>query len=135
MKEFKLVIPSEPIAKGRPRVTKWGTHTPERTKNYETFVSELWFATHGQTLLEEELEMELKLYFSIPKSISKKKKAEMESGILRPQKKPDLDNCLKSIADALNQIAYKDDKQITRVVVEKYYSEAPRAEVKVRIRA
>ena len=30
---IKLTIPGEPVAKGRPRVTRYGTYTPEKTKN------------------------------------------------------------------------------------------------------
>ena len=36
--------------------------------------------------------------------------------------KPDFDNLAKAIADALNGIAWKDDAQIARCVVEKYYA-------------
>ncbi|WP_129596074.1 RusA family crossover junction endodeoxyribonuclease [Anaerophilus nitritogenes] len=125
-------IPGEPIAKGRPRVTKYGTHTPEKTKNYETLVKEMFAITYGQPLLENPLEINLKLYFSIPKSASKIKKNLMENGNIRPIKRPDLDNCMKSITDALNGIAYKDDSQIIKATVEKYYSEVPRAEVVIK---
>lgn len=40
-------IPGEPVAKGRPRVTKFGVHTPEKTKNYETLVKEMFHITYG----------------------------------------------------------------------------------------
>ncbi|WP_139353333.1 RusA family crossover junction endodeoxyribonuclease, partial [Clostridioides difficile] len=48
---------------------------------------------------------------------------------LRPNKKPDIDNVVKIIADSLNEIAYKDDTQIVEVVASKYYSDKPRVEV------
>lgn len=41
----------------------------------------------------------------------------------------DLDNIIKSVADSLNGIAYKDDSQIVEVVSKKYYSDKPRVEV------
>ena len=129
---IKLVIPGEPVAKGRPRVTKWGTYTPEKTKNYETLVKELFYIKHGQTLLEGPLKMKVQAYFTIPKSTSKKKKELMKTGELRPTKKPDLDNILKIIGDALNEIAYQDDKQIISASIEKYYSEEPRVEIEIR---
>lgn len=122
-------IPGEPVAKGRPRVTRWGTHTPEKTVNYETLVKEMYAITYGQTMLEGELDIEIKLYFQIPKSTSKKKQELMEQGKIRPTKRPDLDNCMKTITDALNGIAYKDDSQIVDAAVRKYYSRTPRAEV------
>ena len=51
---------------------------------------------------------------------------------MRPTKKPDLDNCLKAITDALNGFAYKDDSQIVSIAVSKFYSDDPRAYVKNR---
>lgn len=122
-------IPGEPVAKARPRVTKWGTHTPEKTVNYETLVKEMYAITYGQTMLEGELGIDIKLFFQIPKSTSKKKQELMEQGKIRPVKRPDLDNCMKIITDALNGIAYKDDSQIVQATASKYYSSTPRAEV------
>jgi Holliday junction resolvase RusA-like endonuclease len=129
---IKLVIPGEPVAKGRPRVTKWGTYTPEKTKNYETLVKELFFIEHGQPLLEGQLAINIKAYFSIPKSTSKKNKNLMIAGKIRPTKKPDADNILKIIGDALNDIAYKDDKQIVSANIEKYYSDEPRVQIEIK---
>jgi Holliday junction resolvase RusA-like endonuclease len=129
---IRITIPGEPVAKARPRVTKWGTYTPDKTKNYETLVKELFFIEHGQILLDGPLDVEIKAFFKIPKSTSKKKRYEMVQGILRPIKKPDVDNVIKSITDALNDLAYLDDKQIVKVTTEKLYSEEPRVEVEIR---
>ena len=128
---IKLTIPGEPVAKGRPRVTRYGTYTPEKTKNYETLVKELYFVEHGQTLLEGELKIEIKAYLRIPKSASKAKKTKMAKGVIRPTKRPDLDNLMKAVTDAINGVAYEDDSQIVSATVEKYYSEEPRTEIKI----
>lgn len=56
---------------------------------------------------------------------------EMLLGHIRPAKKPDCDNVEKIICDALNGCAYKDDAQIVRCTVIKYYSETPRVEVDI----
>ena len=53
-------------------------------------------------------------------------------GIIRPIKKPDMDNVIKVIADSLNQIAYRDDTQIVDCQCRKFYSEQPRVEIKIR---
>ncbi|MDX5782784.1 RusA family crossover junction endodeoxyribonuclease, partial [Clostridioides difficile] len=63
------------------------------------------------------------------KSNSKKVKEQKRNNVLRPSKKPDIDNVVKIIADSLNEIAYKDDTQIVEVVASKYYSDKPRVEV------
>ncbi|WP_417203733.1 RusA family crossover junction endodeoxyribonuclease [Acetoanaerobium sticklandii] len=128
-KTYKLTIPGEPIAKGRPRVTKWGTHTPEKTKNYEMLVRELYFHKNGQTLLSGELYFQIDTFFKIPKSTSKIKALKMENKELRPTKRPDIDNILKSITDSLNGVAYEDDSQIVEVLARKYYSSSPRVEI------
>lgn len=39
-----------------------------------------------------------------------------------PLKKPDIDNIVKVVADALNGVAYHDDTQIVMVVAKKVYS-------------
>ena len=58
-----------------------------------------------------------------------KKKAAMMAGQIRPTKKPDADNCAKSVLDALNKIAFDDDSQIVELHVNKYYSENPRVTI------
>lgn len=52
-------------------------------------------------------------------------------GLIRPTKKPDIDNITKAILDALNKVAYKDDSAIVRFSIEKYYSDSPRVEVTI----
>lgn len=128
---IKLTIPGEPVAKARPRVTKWGSYTPEKTKNYETLVKELFITQHGQVILEGELAVNIKAYFSIPKSTSKKKSELMQQLKIRPTKKPDLDNIMKAVTDALNGLAYKDDSQIVQASISKYYSGNPRIELEI----
>lgn len=128
MRSFTIL--GQPVAKGRPRVTKWGAYTPEKTVNYENLVKWSYIETYSKAdVLEADLGVEIKFYFQIPKSTSKKNKVLMLGGLIRPSKKPDIDNCIKAITDALNTIAYKDDNQIVEVRAYKYYSDEPRAEV------
>ena len=51
---------------------------------------------------------------------------------ISPTIKPDTDNIAKSILDSLNGIAYKDDKQIIRLTVEKWYAEVPNVTVEIK---
>ena len=53
---------------------------------------------------------------------SKKKTQQMLAGELHVMKKPDIDNIVKVVADALNGVAYKDDTQIVFVAAKKAYS-------------
>lgn len=129
---IKLIIPGEPCAKQRPRTTKQGhTYTPQKTVNYETLVRELYILQNFRQQLEGELVMTVRAYFTIPKSASKKKAADMVGGRIRPTKRPDWDNVGKIISDALNGLAYHDDSQIVTATVEKWYSAEPRVEVEI----
>ena len=67
----------------------------------------------------------------VPKSYPKKKREKCLSGEIAPTKKPDVDNVLKSIFDALCGYAMHDDSQITEVVAEKLYAEEPYVEVTI----
>ena len=76
--------------------------------------------------------VEVRAYYQIPKSVSKKRTKTMLSGETRPLKRPDTDNVLKSILDAMNGFAFYDDSQVTDISASKYYSDAPRVEVTVK---
>lgn len=129
---YMITIPGEPVAKARPRMTKHGhTYTPKRTVDYERMVQTLFHAEHGSPALEGPILLRLDLYFGIPKSRSKGTRERMRQGLERPCKRPDIDNCLKAIADALNGVAYKDDSQIVAAVIQKFWADEPRAEVKI----
>jgi len=138
---ISLTIPGEPCAKGRPRVGKFGTYTPEKTVNYETLVKQLYITQHYGEKLDGELSLIIRAYFKIPKGeipTAKKPKPEtlqrysnLLTGKIRHIKKPDWDNVGKIISDALNGLAYDDDSQIVSATVEKYYSDSPRVEIEL----
>lgn len=127
---IKFTIPGEPKAKQRHRTTKNGfNYTPKETVEYENWVKQCYFIEHRQTMLEGQIRAEIKAYFGIPKSYSKKKRREIVEGKLRPTKRPDTDNIAKAILDSLNGIAYKDDSAIVDLKVNKFFDEKPRVEV------
>jgi len=128
---IKLIIPGEPIAKGRPRVCKFGTFTPVKSVNYETLIKEL-FIISKQEQEQGMLSATIKCYFTIPNSAGKKKILGIESGLIRPTKRPDTDNLAKICLDALNGLAYKDDSWIVDLYVSKYYSRTPRVEITIK---
>lgn len=71
-------------------------------------------------------------YRSTPKSFSKKKTAAAERGDILPVTKPDADNYLKGVKDALKGVIWKDDSQVVDAFVRKRYSSRPRIEVKIK---
>lgn len=133
---MKFIIYGEPKAKGRPRFRSVGkfvkTYNDEETTNYENLVK-LSFVNSGcpAFLNNEPIKCTINLYRGIPKSVSKKKQQQMLNGEIRPTNKPDVDNCIKSIFDGLNTIAFNDDKQIVELHCYKFYDTIPRAEVEL----
>ncbi len=75
--------------------------------------------------------MAMTAYVPIPKSFSKKKRAAAIAETLWPKTKPDMTNVVKLVEDALNQVIYRDDKQIGDGGQRKRYSERPRLEVEI----
>lgn len=116
--------------KGRPRFRKIGnfvsTYTPTETRDYEMSIKESFLvecADSERFFNGEQLAMELQIYQAIPKSVSKKKAQEMLEDKVKPTKKPDIDNILKSVCDSLNKVAYTDDTQIVEMRIQKHYAE------------
>lgn len=79
--------------------------------------------------MEGPLQLEVKVYKPSLKSFSKKKALAAEEGVLRPTTKPDVDNYVKGVKDALNKVIWNDDSQVVDLKVSKWYSEKPRVEV------
>ena len=137
MKSVTFIIPGNPKGKGRPRVVNRGgfskAYTPKDTAMYENLVRVEYELQTKRYRFDDDvaLEMVIDAYYEIPKSTSKKKKALMLIGAIRPKKKPDADNCIKIIADSLNNVAYRDDTQIVDCRCRKYYSDEPRVEVSI----
>jgi len=126
---IRLIIPGQPCAKGRPRLGKFGTYTPTKTVNAETLIKELYIIGNYGKQLEGELMMSVKAFFQIPKTKIKL----FEKGALgRPTSRPDGDNILKLVSDALNGLAYKDDSQIVTATVEKWYSFEPKTVIEIK---
>ena len=68
----------------------------------------------------------------IPASYSKQKRKDALSGVLKPTKKPDLDNVAKCHLDAIQGIIILDDKLVVNLHVTKVYAETPAVEVMVK---
>ena len=131
-RKIAFTVAGEPKGKERPRFCHNGQiYTPKQTTTYEQQIIVGYYKQCGNVKFDENSQLELfvKAYYKIPKSASKKKRIAMLSEEIRPTKKPDVDNILKAVADALNGVCYKDDKNIVKMSIEKFYSDVPRIEV------
>ena len=124
--KYIFEVPGKVTGKGRPRVnTSTGiAYTPTKTKDYETLIEQYFFLKYPRfKKIEARVRVEIEACFAVPKTASIKEKEQMLSGSISPTKKPDIDNIAKIVLDALNQIAFKDDNQITQIVVNKKYAD------------
>lgn len=130
--EFEML--GEIVGKARPRMnTRTGkAYTPTNTKLYEYSLRQ-WFIREYPYFkpIETRVKVTIIAYFDIPKSTSKKKEAEMLLENISPTKKPDIDNIIKIILDAMNKFAFKDDTQVTKLEIEKKYAKSPKIYIKI----
>jgi Holliday junction resolvase RusA-like endonuclease len=128
-------IPGDPVPKGRPRFARRGTfvqtYTDSKTIEYETLVGfKARQAIGASEPLKGHLTVFLYLRYAVPASYSKKRTEACLNGLEYP-KRVDLDNCYKSITDAMNGIVYADDSQIVEAHILKCYSLEPGANVMI----
>lgn len=133
----KFSIPGEAKGKGRPKFFRRGnfvgTYTPDQTTSYENLVKVSYKQAYPENeIIRGPVEMKITVNTAIPKSYSKKKAHFAMNNIIRPTKKPDLDNIAKIIADSLNGIAYEDDKQIVSLTINKFYSDSPLVGIEIK---
>ena len=116
-----------PRGKQRPRFSRISktVYTPTKTAKYEKQIAKAYTESGGKCIPADcYVSVSVSAFFPIPKSYSKKKREDCLERILRPDKKPDMDNILKVVLDALNDVAYEDDKQVVELIGRKYYTES-----------
>ena len=131
------IVYGEPVGKGRPRFARRGTfvstYTPQKTKTYEDEIRMMARAAMGSSEpLDTPMTVAIYIRVGIPASYSKQKRKDALSGIIKPTKKPDLDNVAKCFLDSMNEIVYLDDKLVVNLHVTKVYAETPAVEVMVK---
>ena len=132
--EFK--VPGEPQGKGRARIGKVGNHarmfTPAKTVAYEGLIAlAAQDIMRGRELIEGPVLIELRILHAVPQSKSKKWKALALEGKEPCTKKPDADNVLKAVCDALNGVVFKDDVQVTDGMFKRRWSDTPGVHVRI----
>lgn len=111
-KKVGFRIEGRPTVCKRPRFSRGRVYNdPEHVRSQEYIALQARLAIKDFKL-EGPLEMRVYFYFETPK---KAPKSVWFTG------RPDLSNMIKNIEDALNDIVYKDDSQIVRLISEKQY--------------
>ena len=130
MQSVTFHVPGKPQGKARartfynPAAGKHVSHTPDNTVLYENLIKDQFLNYADGFYMERGTPVTLRFVarFLPPKSVSKKKQKQMLEGEILPLKKPDMDNIVKVVADALNGVAYHDDTQVILVSAKKAYS-------------
>lgn len=128
-------VPGEPRGKGRPRFSRDGhAYTDSETKAYEKKIVAYYRQALGGFRWPETAFVRVKVtaHYPIPKSATKAAVAGMQAGKILPSRKPDIDNVLKVVLDALNGVAYKDDSRVVSVEAEKIYSMTPKLVIEMK---
>ena len=103
MSEKHLIIEMDPVPKGRPRFTRTGhAFTDKKTRDAEKYIRDLALAEWGKTPFSGPVILNIFFTFSKPKSNKKPNHTQ----------RPDLDNCIKLVSDAINGVGFSDDCQI-----------------------
>ena len=138
MNAIHFTIPGPPQGKARPRVVRPQsgislTYTPDKTVAYEELVRIRFKAVARGFRFSDDAQIGIQIMakYPVPASKSKKVKAAMLDGQINPTKKPDCDNIVKIICDALNGFAYKDDQQIILAQISKKYADVPETFVRI----
>ena len=132
--KYEFEVPGHIKGKGRPRVNSYTgmIYTPTTTKDYEYLVEQYFLLKYPKFKpFEGRLSVNIIATFNIPKSTKKCEVEKMLQNQISPTKKPDIDNIVKIILDAMNKFAFKDDTQITKLSVEKKYGEEEKIYIEI----
>lgn len=129
--QIEFTVAGDPVGQGRPRFARQGkfvhTYDPPKSREYKAKVAQSFQQAYMGKPLTKPVKITIRAVFGVPKSYSKARTKACLEGLEWPTKKPDADNIEKGVYDALNGLAYEDDKQIVQTSVCKVYG----AEAKV----
>lgn len=133
---ISFTIPGHPVAQGRPKFARMGkgvrAYDPKKSRDYKATVqAHAVVAVAGRKPIEGPVRLVLEAYFPCPRSDYRKRKPRLARW---HTKRPDIDNVVKGIKDALSGVVWLDDSQVCRVECVKMIAaqgEAPRVTVQV----
>lgn len=125
--EVKFKVPGNPKGKQRPRICRINersvAYAPKQTIEYEKLIRAS-YAAASNVFFEKNtpLEMSIVAFFNTPSCPT-------DGWYL---KRPDSDNIIKIIMDALNGVCYHGDNQICRIYFEKKYADIPETKITIK---
>ena len=120
---FTFTIPGRVQPKQRPRHTRGGrTYTPAETSTYEQHVRAAYRQAVGPFLGDDKAGVPLRADIEIFEDLAVVTLTELDGP--RSTVAGDCDNLAKGILDALNKVAYHDDRAVTELLVVRHLKSA-----------
>jgi Holliday junction resolvase RusA-like endonuclease len=118
--------PCNPRGQGRPRFAGKVAYKSSEDRAYEQGIRMAYVSAYpGRAPIQGACSVTITALYPIPKSASKKMREQMIAGLVLPIVRPDIDNVYKAVLDALNGVAFMDDKQVTGGEMHKFYGAVP----------
>ena len=142
MNKLTFTVPGVPVPKARARITKRGSYTPAKSAEYERKVAILAkkaMLEQGFKMTDQAVKILIDFTLPRPQYHYKTSKGKTIDSVKEQYKfalhtvKPDIDNLIKSVKDALNKVVWNDDSQVIQIEAYKDYGVNPECEIKVEI--
>ena len=138
IRDFEFEIPGKAVPQARPRFTSRGgyvrAYEPKHCSEYKQLVRRCAYeqcaVTAENAAYKGPAAITVIEFRAIPKSWSKNKRETAREGVILPVSKPDIDNLLKAIQDALTGVLWADDAQVVTGIAMKYYDDEPKVSVR-----
>lgn len=139
----RIIVPGQPRAleRNRTRIVdkRDGTrfvanYLPAQSAREQSNIRKFAHDAMGdRPILDGPIDLRIVAFLAIPRSWSKTAQSLALADKLRPTGKPDADNVLKGVEDAMSGVVYRDDALITDTAIWKRYSASPRLLIEVRL--
>lgn len=116
-----IIIPGDPVAKGRPRIDLNGrARTPEKTRRWETRAAYIARAAWMGPPLVGPVRVIVEVVHARPSRLTRRK--DPDDRIVNGSSRQDLDNVVKAALDAIEGIAYRNDNQVHLITARQWYA-------------
>jgi len=130
MRAIRITIATDPVAKGRPKTAiregKVWTYTPRKTENAQELIIER-LVRYQDRCFPKHVPVKMTIVFYRIKSRWLPKRESL------PFRKPDLDNFLKLVLDAMNGILVTDDAQVTSIITKKRWANDGNGHINIKL--
>lgn len=131
---LEVKIPMRPIPKDRPRFVNGRCYTTERTKLAENAIA--WMVKEEMIkqsigIINKPISLSIEFGFKLPPNMTRAEKEMLRENKFHHIKRPDIDNLCKTVLDALNEIAYIDDKLVVHLDALKVFGEEDFINIKI----